>query len=170
MNISKARFAVLIVMSIVGMASSFMVLYTWYLLRRPLPICTAPASLVPSSGITINCAAVLSSPYSEVEGVPLDALAAAWFIVNAALVTWYSVSSRASSILKAIMGWRFIGIAIVPYLIYIELAVVRAICLYCTIMHAAIIVDFILVTVLLGKKQRKNAAELSKPRSGSKLM
>ncbi|GGP21446.1 VKOR family protein [Thermocladium modestius] len=165
MNISKARFAALIAMSIVGMASSFMVLYTWYLLRRPLPICTAPASLVPSSGITINCAAVLSSPYSEVGGVPLDALAAAWFIINAALVTWYSVSSRASSILKAIMGWRFIGIAIVPYLIYIELAVVRAICVYCTIMHAAIIIDFILVTVLLGRSgKRKNAAELPRPR------
>ncbi len=89
-------------------------------------------------------------------------MAAAWFIINAALVTWYSVSSRASSILKAIMGgWRFIGIAIVPYLIYIELAVVRAICVYCTIMHAAIIIDFILVTVLLGRSgKRKNAAEL----------
>jgi Predicted membrane protein len=51
------------------------------------------------------------------------------------------------------MGWRFIGIAIVPYLIYIELAIVRAICVYCTIMHSAIIIDFILITVLLRGSQ-----------------
>jgi len=35
-----------------------------------------------------------------------------------------------------------VGIAVVPYLVYVELAVIRAICLYCTVMHAAIVVDF----------------------------
>lgn len=149
MNISRARFMVLLAMSIVGMASSFMVLYTWYLLRQPLPICTAPTSIEPRGGITINCAAVLSSPYSEVAGVPLDALAAIWFIINASLVILFATSRRPGIYLKALMGWRFIGIAIVPYLIYIELAIVRAICIYCTIMHSAIIIDFILITVLL---------------------
>ncbi|MFP3169365.1 MAG: VKOR family protein, partial [Thermoproteus sp.] len=39
--------------------------------------------------------------------------------------------------------------AVLPYLLYVELAVLKALCLYCTIMHAFIIIDFILISVFL---------------------
>jgi hypothetical protein len=38
---------------------------------------------------------------------------------------------------------------IVPYLVFIELVLVKAICFYCTIMHIAIIADFIIISCLL---------------------
>jgi uncharacterized membrane protein len=52
-----------------------------------------------------------------------------------------------------LFGWRFIGIVIVPYLVFVELFLVKAICIYCTVMHVAIIADFIIISYLLFYKR-----------------
>ncbi|MEM3827325.1 MAG: vitamin K epoxide reductase family protein, partial [Candidatus Micrarchaeaceae archaeon] len=114
------------------------------------PLCTLSGG--PSLfGAKIDCATVLFSSYSEIDGVSLDMLAAIWFIVNLALVTaLVSVRKELSRIIfKVLFAWRFFGLAIVPYLVYLEFAVLHAICLYCTIMHFAIIIDFIIITFLV---------------------
>ncbi len=41
----------------------------------------------------------------------------------------------------------------VPYLLVIELGVLGAICLYCTMMHIAIVTDFVIITYLLFYKK-----------------
>ena len=43
------------------------------------------------------------------------------------------------------------GVAILPYLIYLEFAVLKAVCIYCTIMHAMILADFAVITIFLRK-------------------
>jgi hypothetical protein len=38
---------------------------------------------------------------------------------------------------------------IVPYLVFIELFILHALCIYCTMMHVAIVADFIIISYLL---------------------
>ncbi|EQD44338.1 Vitamin K epoxide reductase [mine drainage metagenome] len=130
------------------------VIYEWSILHTPPPFCVL-GNTTSTAGITLNCAKVLSSPYSSAFGVSLEALAAVWFIINLILIILV-VSARTSVARRSIdvlFAWRFLGLAIVPYLIYLELFVVRAICLYCTIMHGAIIIDFAIITYLVFSKR-----------------
>jgi uncharacterized membrane protein len=108
-----------------------------------------------SPGIELNCDAVLSSRYSQVFGIPLELFAVAYFILNLLLVYLIAFGSdrfyRTS--LKVLFVWRFLGIAIVPYLVFVELFLIKAVCVYCTIMHVAIIADFIIISYLLFYKK-----------------
>jgi uncharacterized membrane protein len=128
-----------------------MVVIVYYTLQQTLPFCP----LQRGPGIALNCYAVLSSSYSEFFGVPLELLAVGYFFLNLLLVYFIAFGndclSRTS--LKVLFGWRFIGIAIVPYLVFVELILVRAICIYCTVMHVAIIADFIVISYLLFYKK-----------------
>lgn len=153
MLVKPGVFVLLIVMSIIGLASAIVLLYEIDVLSTLPPLCTVPNSSI--AGVPINCARVIFSPYGEVSGVPLEFLAAIWFIINILIVTIVSFSSvKISRIsLKFLFGWRFIGILIVPYLIYLEFFVVKAVCLYCTIMHIMIIIDFTVISYLLFSKR-----------------
>jgi len=99
----------------------------------------------------LNCDAVLSSDYSQVFGVPLELFAVFYFIINLLLV--YFIAFGSDRLLRIsrnlLFGWRFLGILIVPYLVFIELVLIKAICVYCTIMHVAIVADFIIISYLL---------------------
>ncbi|HZW84439.1 MAG TPA: vitamin K epoxide reductase family protein, partial [Nitrososphaerales archaeon] len=72
-------------------------------------------------------------------------------VVNLALV--YVIAFGRESILSRALDilfvWRFIGILIVPYLVFVELFLLKAICLYCTVMHVSIILDFVIISYLL---------------------
>jgi uncharacterized membrane protein len=98
---------------------------------------------------------VLSSRYSQIFGIPLELFAVAYFALNLLLVYLIVFGSdrlfRLS--LNILFGWRFLGIVIVPYLIFVELVLIKAICVYCTIMHVAIIADFVIISYLLFYKK-----------------
>lgn len=134
-------------MSAFGLWASGTVLVIFYTLHQQLPIC--PTTTV--FGIHFDCGSVLSSPYSKILGVPLELLAMGYFLVNLALVYFVAFGSqRVSDVtLEVLFGWRFIGIILVPYLMFVEFYIIRAICVYCTIMHAAIIADFVVISYLL---------------------
>jgi uncharacterized membrane protein len=142
LRISKTKFALLVAMSLVGLAASTYVFIIYNSLRQlPLGCPIKPTGW-------IDCAAVLSSGYSEVFGIPLELFAIGYFVVSLVLVyiivfgrdTFYHHSFR------ALFFWRFVGVPLVLYLIGIEVFVIHAICIYCTIMHAAIFTDFGIVT------------------------
>jgi uncharacterized membrane protein len=150
-RISWLKLLVLMAMSVFGLWASSEVLIVYYMLKQLPPFCP----LQQGPGIAINCYAVLSSQYSEVFGIPLEVLAVGYFIVNLLLVYLIAFGSdRLFKLsLKTLFGWRFIGIIIVPYLIFVELVLIRAICVYCTIMHIAIVADFIIISYLLFYKR-----------------
>ncbi len=142
MRISWLKFGILIAMAGFGLWSSSMVLF---------PFCVI-GNATQTSGIAINCYKVLQSSYDSVFGVPLDVLAAVYFIINLGLI--YVVSFARSDrlygrALRVLFGWRFFGLVLVPYLVYLEFFVLKAVCLYCTVMHVAIIVDFVIITYFL---------------------
>ena len=150
-RISWFKFFLLVIMSAFGLYTSSMVLVVYYTLKQTLPFC----SFQQGPGIALDCYAVLSSGYSEVFGIPLELFAVAYFIINLLLVYFIAFGSdrvfRTS--LKTLFGWRFLGIAIVPYLVFVELFLIKAICAYCTMMHVAIITDFVIISYLIFYKR-----------------
>ncbi len=161
MRTTKTEFFILIIMSLIGLASSITVLYEVGVLGKMPPLCTIHGNPV-FLGSVVNCAAVLYSSYSTFYGISLEALAAVWFIINLVLITLVIFSDRGISkkIFYVLFGWRFLGIAIVPYLVYLEFFVLHAICIYCTIMHIAIIIDFGIITYLVFSEKSKIKRDL----------
>jgi uncharacterized membrane protein len=135
-------------MSIVGIIASSMVFYIYDTLHQQLPYCVSSQTIF---GVKIDCTAVLSSSYNNVFGINLDLFAIVYFLVNMALV--FAVAFGGDRLFRrafrTLFVWRFVGIVIVPYLITIEFVVLKAICVYCTVMHISILVDFVIVTYFL---------------------
>jgi uncharacterized membrane protein len=88
---------------------------------------SAVASCAP--GTFLNCAGVLTSPYSKFLGIPVSLPAAIWF-----LVMGWNNSLRAPSYSLAVL-LSALGLAAIAYFISLELFVLRAICTYCTLGH-----------------------------------
>ena len=147
MRISKFKLLLLVVMSAIGIWASGMTLVIFYALNQQLPLCPTGSYF----GIHLDCGQVLSSSYSKVFGIPLEILALFYFAVNLGMVYLIAFGSDRISrrSMQVLFGWRFIGVAIVPYLIFVELFLLHTICVYCTIMHVAILVDFAVVSYLL---------------------
>lgn len=99
----------------------------------------------PASG-TINCEAVLSSSYGVIVGssVPTAALGIVWFAISAA--TWL----RRPGWLQ--VAWSAVGLVTVLGLVYIELVVLNAICLWCTAAHVLVVV---LVLIAVTARQQE---------------
>ena len=161
MRTTKVEFFILTIMSLIGLASSLTVIYEFSVLGQLPPLCTFQGNPT-FLGAHVNCAIVLSSTYSTFHGISLEAMAAVWFIINLALITTMIFASRGVSrkLFNLLFAWRFLGLAIVPYLVYLEFFVVHAICTYCTIMHAAIIIDFAIITYLVFSENSKIKRDL----------
>ncbi|MDV3293580.1 MAG: vitamin K epoxide reductase family protein [Nitrososphaerales archaeon] len=152
MRISWPKFLVLIVMSLLGITASSIVFYLYDTLRQQLPVCYPNQSFL---GISLNCEAVLSSQYNSIYGLNLDLLASAYFIVSLALVCLVAFGSDwfYAKAFRVLFAWRFLGLIIVPYLMVVEFLILRTICIYCTMMHVAILVDFGIITYFLYYKK-----------------
>ncbi|MCG2894716.1 MAG: vitamin K epoxide reductase family protein [Vulcanisaeta sp.] len=153
-RLEKSWLALMLAFSATGLFASSVVIYTYYYLHELPPLCTSFKS--PFPGVTIDCERVLSSKYSDIGGVPLDLLAAIWFVINIAFVITYDIGPGrvARFAINALFYWRFLGIVVVPYLIYVETYLLHALCIYCTIMHVMIIIDFTVITLYLVRLRR----------------
>ena len=94
----------------------------------------------PASG-AINCEAVLSSPYAVIGGtaIPTSAAGIVWFAISAVL--WIRPPG------PLVLAWSFLGLLTVVYLLFIEIVLVGAICLWCTAAHAMVVVLVLLAMV-----------------------
>jgi len=142
-RITRLKLLILVVMSLFGLGAALEVFFTYYLLGQSLPGC--------QPGGFLDCARVLGSTYSQIFGIPLELFAAAYFIINLGLV--YLIAFGSDGVFRrainAIFIWRFLGLMIVPYLVFVELFIIHALCIYCTMMHIAIVADFIIISYLL---------------------
>ena len=162
MRASPLKLLILIVMSIVGLAASSTTLYLYYTLHQQLPVCTSSQTFW---GIAINCNDVLGSSYNSIYGLNLDVLAVTYFIVNLALIFLVSFGSERlyGRAFKVLFAWRFVGLAIVPYLMTVEFVILRTICIYCTIMHVSILIDFAIITYFIFYKKNLRTFITSSP-------
>jgi uncharacterized membrane protein len=126
-----------------------------------------------------NCAAVTTSPQSKVFGVlPVAELGLAFYLFMVLInlpwawrPVWSWLPGRLSGSGRQqtlpVLAWRLrlgsiiVGIMFVLYLIYTELITLRAICLWCTSVHVATFLIFVLLIVqatLWGPQARSGPA------------
>ncbi len=106
--------------------------------------------LVCSASGIVDCARVLSSPYSVVPGttIPISIPGLLWCIVMGALAfTAWRILPERRSLLIAELVWAIVGIVTVLYLVFVELVRLHTICAWCTSLHAIILV-MLLITVV----------------------
>ncbi len=96
---------------------------------------TTPKVLACSASGTIDCEKVTTSAQSTFVGIPVAMLGVGWFVAMAVLClpsSWRSSSPlwHASRLTAAVAG-----IAFTLWLVYAELFIIGAICLWCTVAH-----------------------------------
>lgn len=93
---------------------------------------TDSATLACSDNGAVNCLKVTTSKWSEIAGVPV-AVAGLAFFVAMALLCVPARFTRDLALLRVVGA--VVGIAMVLWLVYVELFKVDAICLWCTGVH-----------------------------------
>lgn len=119
--------------------------------------------LVCSDKGLVDCARVLSSPYSVVPGtsIPITIPGLLWAVASAALAV-FALFQRDERrwLLVAQFGWTLVGILTVLYLVYVEIVRLHTICAWCTGMHVLILLMFLVTIVQLQMQRTDFALEL----------
>ena len=106
-----------------------------------------PDLLVCSDTGTVNCGAVTSSEASLLFGIPVALLGLLWFL--AVTVLCLPIAWRAANrLVHQARGLALVaGMGFVLWLIYAELIIVGAICLWCTVAHVLAFGLFVVVVM-----------------------
>jgi uncharacterized membrane protein len=96
--------------------------------------------LLCSSAGAINCEEVTTSAQSTVGPIPVAFLGVLWFAVLMGLL----VRGPRPALAPARLLWSAAGLLFVFYLIYAELFLIGALCLWCSFVHAIVILLFLL--------------------------
>ncbi|MEM2202953.1 MAG: vitamin K epoxide reductase family protein [Sulfolobales archaeon] len=86
----------------------------------------------------ISCSQVIYSRYSSFMGISLSIWAALYFTTAILTATAYLVVKKQAA-MKIYWGISIAALPIIAILIYIEILVIKALCIYCTVMHISII-------------------------------
>jgi uncharacterized membrane protein len=114
---------------------------------------------------TIDCTRVTTSAQSRFLGIPVAVLGLGWSVAMVALCSPPAWRARARWIHPARMALASAGIAFVLWLVYAELFVIRAICLWCTAMHVLTFALFVLIVVFgWGLHDETEEVEAAAPR------
>jgi uncharacterized membrane protein len=100
----------------------------------------APGTLACPATATVNCARVTTSAQATLFGVPVAVLGLVFFA--AMLVVCLPVAWRSPRLTRGRLILALAGVAFVVYLVYAELFVVDALCLWCTAVHAVAVALF----------------------------
>ncbi|HLD79952.1 MAG TPA: vitamin K epoxide reductase family protein [Candidatus Nanoarchaeia archaeon] len=130
---------ILIVLSIIGLGTSFYLVYNHYYPNLQGSVCDITAA--------ISCAVVNSGIYSTILGIPVALFGVLWFLILG-VFSWKVLKGRTFS--KQLLGWNVIGMFFVIYFIYIEI-LLTTICPLCTVVHVLVLFSLIL-SLLLYKK------------------
>jgi uncharacterized membrane protein len=115
----------------------------------------AAVPLACSSSGAVNCERVLTSPYAVVGGLPVAAWGAGWFAVAAVLSLLSAPpagADRTRWVDYLALAWATAGAAAVLRLVYVELAVIGTICLWCTVVHVLVIGIFTIQVATVGDR------------------
>jgi uncharacterized membrane protein len=125
-----------LVLALAGTAVSAYLTYAHY----------ASSTILACSGSgLVDCERVTTSAQSIIAGIPVALLGLLWFVATAALVSPAAWRSPRPWVRWARLADIGVGMATVLWLIYAELFVIRAICLWCTVVHVIVFALFVLV-------------------------
>ncbi len=106
---------------------------------------TSSSILACSGSGLVDCERVTTSAQSKMLGIPVALLGLVWFVATAALVSPPAWRSRTPWVRWARLADVAGGMGMVLWLVYAELFVIRAICLWCTVVHVIVFALFVLV-------------------------
>ena len=104
-----------------------------------------PKALACVSNGTFNCEKVTQSPQSVIVGIPVAILGLAFFVPMLAvcLPAAWRTADRRIHLARLIMATT--GVGMIIYLIIAELFIIKAICLWCSSVHIATLLLFVIV-------------------------
>lgn len=108
---------------------------------------TNPDLLVCADNETVNCAAVTTSAQAKFVGVPVALLGLLWFVGMFALCLPISWRAGWRPLHLARMAGAIAGIGFVLWLVYAELVIIGAICVWCTVAHVIAFALFVIVAM-----------------------
>ena len=108
-----------------------------------------------STGV-IDCERVTTSAQSEVLGIPVALLGLGWFLAMCVALLAVGMALAAPWLSAARQAGVVAGMAFVLWLVYAELFVIDAICLWCTVVHVLAFALFVIV-VLYGTEAAEEA-------------
>ena len=115
---------------------------------------TAATTLAcPETGV-INCQKVTTSAQSAVFGIPVALLGLLYFVVMVPACLAPAWRARQPWIRWGRALSALVGVGFVFYLVYAELFVIRAICLWCTVMHVLAFSLFVLVALFASSAEQ----------------
>lgn len=136
MNFISLSWKLSIILAIAGIALSL------YLVQYHYELKTGQSGWCDINSF-INCNNIILSSYSEFADIPLGIFGAAWFFVFLFLrlsgrfqiiPRWLKENSKELTIL-----WCVLGLSLVSLLVYIELGILRSICIICTSAHMLVL-------------------------------
>ena len=99
--------------------------------------------VVPPCAIVSGCAAVTTSQYSLIFGIPVALLGAIYYLLITALCILY-FDTKQTKILKIIARLTILGLLASLYFVYLQAFIIHAWCLYCLGSAATSTILFIL--------------------------
>ena len=96
---------------------------------------TTPDVLACSDSGFVNCATVTTSAQSTFVGIPVAVLGLGWYVAMAVLCAPAAWRSSSLALARARVGLSALGVGFVLWLVYAELFVIRALCIWCTVVH-----------------------------------
>jgi uncharacterized membrane protein len=123
------------VLGLVGLLVSAYLVSTHYFADQ-VPLACATGGIV-------DCEEVTTSTASMLGPVPVAVLGLLWFVAFLGLL----VARRRQPgwrLMVAQVGWTIAGLVFVFYFVYAELFLIGAICLWCTAVHAVVVVLFLI--------------------------
>ncbi len=122
-----AAMAALAVLGVV--ASGYL---TWTKLSGSLPVC----------GPIAGCETVQSSQYSAVFGIPVSVFGLGMaLVVLASVLAWWRSGDRRILYVPYFLGLA--GVFVVAYLVYLMLAVIHAVCVWCTVFDSTVVLGWL---------------------------
>ena len=115
---------------------------------------TSPSLLVCSDRGMVDCAQVTSSPQSSIAGVPVAVLGVFFFLAMSFLSLPAAWRSQSRGIKGTRLGLVWVGMCLVLWLMYAELFLIHAICLYCSLVHVITFALFVLILFNNGETDR----------------
>jgi uncharacterized membrane protein len=108
---------------------------------------TAPGTLACPANSTVDCARVTTSAQSSFLGIPVAVLGLVFFAALVALCVPSLWRTRRVWVWQVRLGLAGLGVVFVVYLIFAELFLINAFCLWCTAVHLLAFLLFAVVAL-----------------------
>lgn len=113
---------------------------------------------VPACGPLHGCETVALSAYSRIGGVPVAVYGVGLSLILLSLaIAWWRTDLYA--LLLAHYGLSLLGVLFEVYFLYLQLFVIRAVCVWCTSYGLSLVLRFVIALVVWVRGQPKVVAE-----------